>query len=204
MGRLLKAETPIDSTLTAEAINYYDNNGNVIRTKTKNGSDSYAETQTTYNWRNAPVKVLTDGTDSAYYYDGVGNVLRLYPGELADFTISGLDNVTGASYNVTKYAYDSQNIVKSVTDALGNSSTNTYDITGNLVKTVDRNGNILNYTYDELGRLTEKSAQATAEAEKENVYSYAYDKLGRQISMTGGGTGDSWGRACFITLLREG
>ena len=107
--------------------------------------DGYSITETEYDWRNNPIKVMTDGTDSAYYYDAVGNVLRAYTGELEDFVVNGLDNVSGTNYNVTKYSYDTQNRVITETDALGQVKTNTYDINGNLVKTIDRNENILNY-----------------------------------------------------------
>ena len=187
LGRMLKSETPIESGMYAETKNYYDNNGNIIRTMTKNGTNTYSTTDTAYNWRNSPVKVLTDGTDSAYCYDAAGNVLRMYTGELTNFTISGLDNVSGADYEVTKYTYDSQSRVISTTDALGNTSYNTYDINGSLVKTVDRNNNIINYVYDALKNLTEKSTQENAEDTKQDIYSYTYNRMGLPLTMSGGG-----------------
>ena len=184
---------------------YYDNNGNVTKSMTKNGNgaDDYSVTETTYNWRNAPVKVLTDGTDSAYYYDAVGNVLRMYTGELTNFTMSGLDNVSGADYEVTKYTYDSQNRLISTTDALNHTSTNTYDINGNLVKTVDRNQNILNSVYDPMGNLIEKSAQESADAEKEDIYTYTYNRMGLPVTMTGNNITTSYTYDNIGRLIQE-
>ena len=184
---------------------YYDNNGNVTKSMTKNGNgaDDYSVTETTYNWRNAPVKVLTDGTDSAYYYDAVGNVLRMYTGELTNFTMSGLDNVSGTDFKVTKYTYDSQNRLISTTDALNHTSTNTYDINGNLVKTVDRNQNILNSVYDPMGNLIEKSAQESADAEKEDIYTYTYNRMGLPVTMTGNNITTSYTYDNIGRLIQE-
>ncbi len=197
LGRLLQEQIPFqkNGTSTVYATNkyYYDANGNVTKSQTANnavGSNaSYTTTEYTYNWQNQPTKVRGfNGSDVEscvqYYYDSVGNVLRMYTGDVNGMTVSGLDKVSGSSnYAVTKYTYDSMNRCTSQIDALGQAVNNTYDINGNLIKTVDRNGNTLNYTYDGLNQLTQKSSGKTAD----DTYTYAYNKKGNRISMTGGG-----------------
>ncbi len=197
LGRLLKEQIPFQkngtSTIYAENKYYYDGNGNVTKSQTANNvagsSATYTTTEYKYNWQNQPTKVMGyDGStvknSVQYYYDSVGNVLRMYTGDVNSLTVSGLDKVSGSSnYAVTKYAYDSLNRCTSQTDALGQTVNNTYDINGNLIKTVDRNGNTLNYTYDGLNQLTQKSSSKTTD----DTYTYAYNKKGNRTSMTGGG-----------------
>lgn len=197
LGRLLKEQIPFqkNGSATVYATNkyYYDGNGNVTKSQTANNavgsSDSYTKTEYQYNWQNQPVKVKGyDGNDVEscvqYYYDSVGNVLRMYTGDVNNLVINGLDNVSGATdYAVTKYAYDSMNRCISQTDAMGQVTSNTYDINGNLISTTDRNGNILSYAYDGLNNLISKSSNKTAD----DTYTYAYNKKGLRTSMTGGG-----------------
>lgn len=171
--------------------------------KNGEGENDYSETLTEYDWRNNPLKVLTSGTDTAYYYDPVGNVLRMYTGELTDFEITGLDNVTGAEAEVTKYAYDTQNRVVSVTDALGKTETTDYDINGNAVKVTDRNGNIINYTYDPLGNATERSSRSSEDAEKESVYTYTFNRMNLPLTMTGEGVTTTYTYNNIGQLLKE-
>ena len=203
LGRLLKSQTPIDANGTmTESIYYYDNNSNVTKSKVKN-ADGYSVTETQYDWRNNPIKVLTDGTDTAYYYDSVGNVLRMYTGELGNLVISGLDNVSGADYEVTKYTYDTQNRPITSTDALGMVVTNTYDVNGNLVKTVDKNNNILNYVYDPIGNLIEKSSQSDENSQKENVQTYTYNRMNLPLTVTAGGITSTYTYDNLGQLLKE-
>ena len=215
LGRLLKERIPFQkngtSTVYAENKYYYDGNGNVTKSQTANNavgsSASYTTTEYKYNWQNQPTKVMGyDGStvknSVQYYYDSVGNVLRMYTGDVNSLTVSGLDKVSGSNdYTVTKYAYDSMNRCISQTDALGQTVNNTYDINGNLIKTVDRNGNTLSYTYDGLGQLKQKSSSKTTD----DTYTYAYNKKGNRISMTGGGVNttsvyDGLGRLTKETL----
>ncbi len=209
LGRLIQEQIPFqkNGTSTVYSTNkyYYDGNGNITKSQTANNavgsSASYTTTEYTYNWQNQPTKVSAfDGSDVAdcvqYYYDSVGNVLRMYTGDVDALKITGLDKVSGSSnYAVTKYAYDSMNRCTSQTDALGQKVTNTYDINGNLLKTVDRNGYTLTYNYDGLNQLTQKSSSKSSD----DTYTYTYNMKGNRTSMTGGGvtttsTYDSLGR----------
>ncbi len=82
------------------------------------------------------------------------------------------------SAGVTTYAYDSENNLTSITDALGRATsftydsygrvtkatfpstleeTYTYDAMGNLLSKTDRKGQVINYFYDALNRLSSKS-----------------------------------------------
>ena len=121
LGRLLKERIPFQkngtSTVYAENKYYYDGNGNVTKSQTANNavgsSASYTTIEYKYNWQNQPTKVMGyDGStvknSVQYYYDSVGNVLRMYTGNVNSMTVSGLDKVSGSNdYAVTKYAYDS-------------------------------------------------------------------------------------------------
>jgi YD repeat-containing protein len=76
-------------------------------------------------------------------------------------TNSNLRTVTDANQNITSYAYDGLNRVKSETTkrvATGASSATdvtreyVYDVSGNLTRTKDRNGRVIQYVYDNLDR----------------------------------------------------
>ena len=195
LGRLLQEQIPFqkNGTSTVYSTNkyYYDSNGNLTKSQTANNavgeSVSYTTTEYQYNWQNQPTKVRGfDGNNVEscvqYYYDSVGNILRMYTGDVDNLVISGLDKVSGSNdYAVTKYEYDNMNRCTTQTDALGQKVNNTYDINGNLIETVDRNGNILSYTYDELNQLTRKSSSKTTN----DTYTYAYNKKGLRTSMIG-------------------
>jgi YD repeat-containing protein len=111
------------------------------------------------------VKVTTydNGTPeyyTQYYFDSLGNTLRMYTGLSSPLTISGLDNVNGSdtSYCVTRYAYNRFSQMTSMTDPLSQTESYTYDINGNLLEKTDRSGNVTTYAYDDLGRLTSSEA----------------------------------------------
>ena len=216
LGRLLKEQIPFqqNGASTVYAVNkyYYDANGNITKEQTANNAvgagASYTKTEYEYNWQNQPVKVKGyDGTTVKscvqYYYDSVGNMLRMYTGNINGLVINGLDSLSGttSNYAVTKYAYDSMNRCITQTDALGQITSNVYDINGSLIQTTDRNGNVLSYSCDGLTRLLQKSSSRTAD----DTYTYSYNKKGSRISMTGGGVNtvseyDNLGRLTKETL----
>lgn len=125
-----------------------------------------------------------------YYYDSVGNLRRMYTGNVNGLTINGLDSVSGSSsdYAVTKYTYDNMNRLVSETDPLGQTQTYSYDYIGNLTTTTDKNGSTLTYSYDGLNRLIGKSSSA----DTADTYAYAYNKKGLRTAMTGGGVNASY------------
>ena len=165
----------------------------MIKSQTANNAvgsgTTYTTTEYQYNWQNQPTKVKGFNGNEVescvqYYYDSLGNVLRMYTGDVDDLVINGLDNVSGSNdYAVTKYAYDSMNRCISQTDALGQTVTNTYDINGNLISATDRNGNTLSYSYDGLNQLLSKSSSKTTA----DTYTYSYNMKGNRTGMTGGG-----------------
>lgn len=67
-----------------------------------------------------------------YYYDAAGNLARVYTGQSAPLTVSGLDQVSGSPVSVTKYTYDGYGNLISMTDPLNRLETSSYDQNGRL------------------------------------------------------------------------
>jgi len=107
-------------------------------------------------------------------------------------------------YATTTYAYDSRNLLTTVTDNAGNVTTLTYDglgrktgmsdpdmgvwtyaydIWGQLDTQTDARGAQVNFTYDILGRVTERKARMSANNSWSSIATYTYD------STTGGNKG---------------
>lgn len=242
LGRVIEQKTPFEekngTVYYSTKQMWYDNNGNVIKERTYTNAsgetESYNEVVYTYDNRNRLVMTQTnDGETSNYtqnYYDGVGNLLRVYTGLTAPLTINGLDDVeTGADteYAVTKYSYDIFGQVLTVTDALGKIETNTYDtLNGILLSTTDRNGQTFNFSYDGIGNITEKSLSDGTNAEtttygltgqvltRQNpvtTISYTYNNKGQLATETDSSAGttkaytyDANGNRASFTLTRNG
>jgi RHS repeat-associated protein len=102
--------------------------------------------------------------------------------------------VTDAAQNETQYAYDTENNLLSITDALGRATsfhydafgrvtetdfpssyneTYAYDAIGNLTSKTDRKGQTINYVYDALNRLTHKGYPDSTGVD------YVYDLVGK-------------------------
>ena len=199
LGRVIEQRTPFEekngTVYYSTKQMWYDNNGNVIKERTYTNAsgetESYNEVVYTYDNRNRLVMTQTnDGETSSYtqnYYDGVGNLLRVYTGLTAPLTINGLDDVetsTDTEYAVTKYSYDKFGQVLTVTDALGKVETNTYDtLNGILLSTTDRNGQTFNFSYDGMGNITEKALSDGTNTET-TTYGLTGQVLTRQNGVT--------------------
>lgn len=164
----------------------YDKNNNVIETRVSNNQSSEAESfsikKFEYDNRNRLIKVtLLNGSNtpviSQYYYDAVGNKLRMYTGLSSPLTITGLDQVTGSDmdFSVTKYEYNHLGNMIKYYAPMGESETYTYDLNGNLKTRVDRNGTTFTQSYDGLNRNTQTSAN---NGDDSHITSYQYYQVG--------------------------
>ncbi len=138
-----------------------------------------------YDNRNRLIKIIqhnTDGTKNytQYHYDAVGNKTKMYTGLNAPINTA---TETGADTDntVTRYQYNHQNQMTTMTDPLEQTTQNTYDMVGNLIKQTDRNGNIITYQYNGQGKLLNK--KVTKDGQTKQI-TYTYDKLGNRKSMT--------------------
>lgn len=173
----------------------YDANGNI--THYYEGVQNYGATtgvfnttQYAYDNRNRLVKTTqhtTSGTVgepeyTQYYYDNVGNMLRMYTGLSDPLTINGLDNVTAGAdteYSINKYTYNHLNQLVSHTNPHNRTDTYAYDYFGNLITMADCNSDILHYTYNW------QSLPVSIISEYDDVsVSYTYDNYGNRTSMT--------------------
>lgn len=199
LGRLIKSEVPFEDV--EGVIKYtvtefkYDKNNNVIETRVSNNQSSEAESfsikKFEYDNRNRLIKVtLFNGSNtpviSQYYYDAVGNKLRMYTGLSSPLTITGLDQVTGSDmdFSVTKYEYNHLGNMIKYYDPMGESETYTYDLNGNLKTRVDRNGTTFTQSYDGLNRNTQTSAN---NGDESHMTSYQYYQVGllKEINSNG-------------------
>ncbi|MBW7476087.1 hypothetical protein K0T92_15180 [Paenibacillus oenotherae] len=164
--------------------------GNLILKKTTNNhvgsTNTHQSIEYKYNSRNQLRMVVTYDNGSAenytqFYYDSVGNKVRMYTGLSTPLVINGLDSVSAGSdteYSVTKYEYDRFNRMKRMIDPMQQEETYEYDINGNLKRKEDRNGAITVNTYDGLNRL--RTTNVTTDTEKLNTSSvYEYSLSGR-------------------------
>ena len=203
LGRLLKERVPFENVSGTIYYStnkyYYDKNSNITCQKTTNNlpgqTETYNKTEYEYNNVNLLTKVITyDGSNpenyTQYYYDAIGNKVRMYTGLSSPLTINGLDNVTPGSdsnYSVTKYEYDRFGNLKKMTDPLSQYETYTYDLNGNMIQKTDRNQNVTTMAYDGLNRLLSKSV-TTPDESGNKAYTYAYYLTGSRKSMSGDGT----------------
>lgn len=175
----------------------YDNNGNVITELVKSSksgeADKFDKTEYEYDCHNRVVKetkykTTTSSGNSApeitqYYYDAVGNVLRMYTGLTSPLTINGLDNVTvgqDIDYSVTKYEYNYMGYLTKMISPMGYTEEYTdIDTLGNVLEKTDKNGDTISYTYNWQGQ----PESITADKDN-NTISYEYNVLGLRTKMT--------------------
>ena len=215
MGRVIKESTPfemIGSTIYYSVKKYtYDKNGNVIFEKTSCNKPGEAAafrlTGYEYDNRNRLVKVTTyrntvsenDNSNAVpenhtqYYYDSVGNKLRMYTGLGSPLTITGPDNATGpdAVYSTTKYAYDRFSQLISMTDLFGKAEVYAYDLNGNMISKTDRNGNTATMVYDGLSRILSSSV-VTPDGSGNVSNSYTYTLAGNKLTASSGGVATTY------------
>ncbi|NJD04665.1 MAG: hypothetical protein FIA99_19170 [Ruminiclostridium sp.] len=208
LGRVIEEKVPFENVSGTVYFtikrHYYDRNGNVTLEKTSKNKPgqalSFNQTEYGYNSRNMLTSVKTFDAGSPenytqYYYDSVGNKLRMYTGLSAPLTINGLDNITPSSdtdYSVTKYEYDRLNRLITMTDPLNKPETYSYDLNGNMVQKTDRNGSIISMTYDGLNRLLANSVTNTGMPGYNSSITYSYTLTGNRLSISGGNSSSSY------------
>ncbi len=143
--------------------NYYDGNGNLIKTE-KDAPSSQKQT-VTYHYDNLNRKSdMNDplGNKIVYSYDVVGHLIA----------------ETNPEGNQTKYTYDAQGNILSVTDGNGVKTSFKYDWLNRKIEQYDLLGNHWYWKYDKLGRVTKYTDARGAKTK------YGYGVLGRLISVT--------------------
>ena len=145
---------------------YYDGNGNVIKTAQKKSADEWNVTVNTYDNMNRPETTQTgSGGITQYGYDKAGNMTKMAVGLSAPIDITKA-NING-DYELTTYSYDFKNSLVKATDAMGYEETYKTDMFGNVISKTDRNGNIIKTTYNPFGKvLTRKVPRQTGQAKQ--------------------------------------
>jgi RHS repeat-associated protein len=144
----------------------YDQAGNRVERKTKNG-DEQDTTTYTYDERNRLETIRYPGSPAAdvtYIYDLAGNRLSM-----------------DDEHGTTTYEYDERNRLTKETKAQGWVLEYDYDLAGNKVEftlTVNSTVNVTTYAYDEANRLR------TVVDPEEGQSSYTYDKVGNRTSLS--------------------
>jgi RHS repeat-associated protein len=195
LGRVIEESVPFSKNNSGTIIpsikrNYYDRNGNlttVEQSSNKPGeAQAFNQTDYEYNNRNLLSKVTTYDASRAnytqYYYDAVGNKIRMYTGQNAALTLTGPDVATTGS--VTKYEYNQFGQLTKMTEPLGKEENYQYDYNGNMLSKTDRNGNITTNSYDALNRLLSASV-ATPDGKGDTSHTYTYGLNGLRTTMDG-------------------
>ena len=181
LGRLLSQTVTIEDDITAVSKYEYNGCGNIIRewkpVQAVGTAAEWSKTEYTYNSRKKLISAKqydgsTPASETAYTYDGVGNMLSM-----------------NAGGSTTSYTYDRFGNVLSTTDALGQAETNAYSALGRLESKTDRNGIVTSYTYDALGRVLSVSAGSGDSAQ---TILYTYTKTGQLRSEENG-----WQRSTY-------
>jgi RHS repeat-associated core domain len=206
ISRLIKQISPFNGTQSSVKKNYYDGNGNIIKSLTSSNipgqTENWDRTDYEYNNRNMLTKVTTykdintPENYSQYFYDKNGNKIRMYDGLSSPLVVNGLDNVIAAAdteYYITEYSYNQlDKLISKINHS--NKEENytykeenyTYDLNGTLQSEKDRNNSNLTYNYDILQRLKSKSV-ITTDGTGDEAYSFEYYLTGSKKSMSGGG-----------------
>lgn len=184
LGRPLSQTVTIEDDITAVSKYEYDGCGNIIRewkpVQAVGTAAEWSKTEYTYNSRKKLISAKqydgsTLASETAYTYDGVGNMLSM-----------------NAGGSTTSYTYDRFGNVLSTTDALGQTEMNAYSVLGRLESKTDRNGIATSYTYDALGRVLSVSAGS---ADSAQTILYTYTKTGQLRSEENG-----WQRSTYAYI----
>ena len=162
---ITKTVYPDGSTVSDQYDSTY---GNVIQHTDENG----VVAQNSYDTHGNLLKTiealsLTEQRSTEYTYDANGQRISQ--------TRKGDANTPDA---VTRYAYDNNGNVITVTDPEGGITRYTYDVMGNALTKTDPNGKVWKRAYDNLGHLLSVTDPLN------RITSIAYDKAGLPVSLT--------------------
>ncbi|WCM94848.1 DUF6531 domain-containing protein [Acidovorax sp. NCPPB 2350] len=162
---LVESETDFLGTVTT----YQWDTGRRLPLGTTQAAGTPEARTTTTEWHpqwHLPVKVTEAGRETAYSYDGAGNLLTR---TVTDTTATPASTRTWSwTYHptglvatatepngaVTTFAYDAQGHLTQATNALGQSDTYTHDAAGRVLTHTAATGLVSRYAYDPRGRLT--------------------------------------------------
>src|SRR6185295_16612674 len=167
----------------------YDGDNNLIGQTDGNG----VETQYEYDGAGNKVKTI----QLAAVYDSAGNRIDTYLGQsivgqqretrFAYDLDNRLTSVTDPLGGVTTYVIDALGNRTKITDANGTITENTFDAGGRLVtnwvKSADHGGVIATNTYDAFGNVT-RTRRGFADGTDTRQTTYTYDKRDRQTAIT--------------------
>ena len=111
-----------------------------------------------YDENSQPTSVVTNGNESLYEYDAMGNV----------------SSVTDAEGRCVKLAYDLNGNLTEIIYPDGTKDVNEYDALGRVVQSTPRTGLATAYAYDESGNIVRMT-------QGEQTTAYEYDLLGRMV-----------------------
>jgi RHS repeat-associated protein len=204
LSQLTKAVNADDKV----TLNFYDANGNPIKTIDRqevNGASNTHQTQFEYYANNLKKKeIYADGGAVEFTYDKVGNLKtkkdqlnRTWTYNYDDFNrlIEELDPANNSTKNAfdkdgnklsvtypdntkTEFYYNSANMLVSVKDAIGGETVFTYDAAGNKLTETDKRNLTTTFAYDKLNRLVSETNPQAA------VSAYSYDNNGNRVSET--------------------
>ncbi|MGA1813816.1 beta-1,3-glucanase family protein [Frondihabitans sp. 4ASC-45] len=175
LGRLTTV-TAADGTTATRT---YDASGFPTHTTDRSG----AATDTTYTAAGLVSSVTRNGATTKYAYDTAGRNTKITgpSGEVVSYTFTGTSRIpTGATLpdgSTTSFDVSGSKLNAS-TDADGKVSKYTYDPNGNVASITTPTGDVTAYTYDSSGRtktVTDGAGKTTT---------YGYDDSGRQTSVT--------------------
>ena len=158
----------------------YDGAGRAISSIFQPNNVERWRTATVYGGDHVDVEPPAGATASSTWTDSRGRTtqLRRYPTASA----------TGADYDHTDYAYNSQGLPKSVTTPDGSQWTYSYDVQGRRTGGTDPDSGSSIMRYDAGGRLT------TSQDGAGNTLTYTYDALDRKTGLYKGATVTSAGQ----------
>lgn len=177
-SRLIQITDPIGRTVTFG----YDNNGDLTTATDPNSG----VTQYTYDAFHQIVKIIDPRGNApvSLVYDDQNRVVKSQKDALGNETRFEYDfetrvtTVTDALGNKTYYFHDEKLRITSIKDSQENIQEFEYDENNNRTRVKDKNGNITIYSYDAMGNVTSKVAPLL------NQTAITYDNLNNPIERT--------------------
>jgi len=212
-------EYTLDTEGNKEDENIHDNTG-ALKKAIHRVFDTYnrLDTQTIGT---QPQHTIASDSDSNYNPDGTLGTLIDGKNSQTSYQYDGLKRLTKVIQNFgtnpaapadpiylnaqTKYGYDVQDNLTSVTDPNNGNTTYVYDDLGNLLSQSSPDTGTTTFTYDEAGNLKSKTDA------KGQLFNYTYDKLNHLALLDAPGTEDDisyrydsctqgTGRLCHVTM----